>query len=285
MTGVTAMQAERPAGRSGMQRAETALFLVGAAGVALGIVTTQQLPGQRLVQAAVAGVFPLDGAWLWLGGVRSQRTLEGLAMLAMALVGVLVAISTPLSAAPFFMVWPMTLVAYFSPRERLVPAAAVALASLAAGLLVHPPSPIKLDMFIFTSLTTGVLAWLVSSVTARQDELRSELARAAETDPLTGVLNRRAFHPRLEHLIALSARTGSPLALVMFDLDHFKRINDTRGHQAGDKVLEHVAASLRHVSRAADLVARVGGEEFVVALPGAGAAEAVRYATRAAERM
>ncbi len=91
--------------------------------------------------------------------------------------------------------------------------------------------------------------------------------RAAVTDPLTGLFNRRYALPQLERLLAQAQASQRPLAVMVADLDHFKRINDSFGHAAGDAVLTEVAARLRADLRGDDLVARIGGEEFLIALP------------------
>ncbi len=87
-------------------------------------------------------------------------------------------------------------------------------------------------------------------------------------DPLTGLLNRRAFHDAVARDVARARRGGAPLAVIMIDVDHFKRVNDDHGHEAGDRALVALAAILRDGVRASDLACRFGGEEFVVALPG-----------------
>jgi len=93
-----------------------------------------------------------------------------------------------------------------------------------------------------------------------------ELARLSATDHLTGLPNRRRFIELMEAEIALADRHDEALALVMFDVDHFKAVNDTYGHDAGDAVLRHVAATVQSGLRASDVVARWGGEEFMVML-------------------
>ena len=85
--------------------------------------------------------------------------------------------------------------------------------------------------------------------------------------------------------MARCTRHGRPASVLILDIDHFKRVNDTYGHQTGDRVLQDVATALREVSRAGDLVARLGGEEFAAALPGARATDALRYAGRVADRL
>ncbi|MFG1920672.1 GGDEF domain-containing protein [Cryptosporangium sp. NPDC048952] len=94
-----------------------------------------------------------------------------------------------------------------------------------------------------------------------------EQERLAVTDPLTGLHNRRFFDDTMRTEVARARRTGRPLSLVVLDLDHFKKINDERGHHAGDVTLVQAAARLQAVTRGGDVVARFGGEEFVWLLP------------------
>ena len=106
----------------------------------------------------------------------------------------------------------------------------------------------------------------------------------ADQDPLTGIPNRRWFYSQVERLVA-AARTGSQMAVIMADVDRFKETNDHYGHKAGDEVLRSVASLLARSVRAQDLLARFGGEEFVIAVPGAGLEEAVALAERLRERI
>ncbi|MCE9665949.1 sensor domain-containing diguanylate cyclase [Halomonas sp. M5N1S17] len=109
---------------------------------------------------------------------------------------------------------------------------------------------------------------------------RHELAKHAATDPLTGLLNRRAFEQRLNQELALMQRGAPPAALMLIDLDHFKTVNDTLGHQAGDEVIVRFTELCREVFRQADIIGRWGGEEFVIMLPRASVAEAQHAAER-----
>ncbi|PWB41128.1 MAG: hypothetical protein C3F19_07230 [Rhodocyclales bacterium] len=95
---------------------------------------------------------------------------------------------------------------------------------------------------------------------------QATLERLATTDHLTGLLNRRAFLDATEREIRRAHRYGQPLALVMLDVDHFKRINDSHGHPAGDEVLRRIAATCRGMLRDGDLMGRLGGEEFAITL-------------------
>jgi len=134
---------------------------------------------------------------------------------------------------------------------------------------------------------------LLQLASARQElaEQAKELkvqTHEARTDPLTQLSNRRAFDEELDRRFAQWRRQHSPLSVLLVDVDHFKKFNDTYGHQTGDRVLQQVAAQLKWTMRDMDLVARYGGEEFVALLPGTGlsdakiAAERVRKAVEAA---
>ena len=112
------------------------------------------------------------------------------------------------------------------------------------------------------------------------DELNRALSELATTDPLTGVANRRAFDHCLQLELAIVERRKTPLSLLMLDVDHFKRINDTFGHETGDKVLVAIAQMLSGCARVIDVVARVGGEEFAVILPNTDAEGAQEVAKR-----
>jgi two-component system, cell cycle response regulator len=111
-------------------------------------------------------------------------------------------------------------------------------------------------------------------------EANRRLARQALTDDLTGLANRRYGARQLEREVALGVRHGRLLALVRIDVDHFKAINDTHGHQAGDQVLAEVAQRLAGAVRGGDELARWGGDEFVAILPGTDKAGALRAAER-----
>ncbi len=107
---------------------------------------------------------------------------------------------------------------------------------------------------------------------------QDRLNRDAMRDPLTGLPNRRTFIYTLSHEVAFAQRTQWPLSVIIVDLDHFKTLNDTFGHQAGDFVLERTARRLASLIRQSDVVARIGGEEFVVVLPGTKLSQAMQVA-------
>jgi diguanylate cyclase (GGDEF)-like protein len=120
----------------------------------------------------------------------------------------------------------------------------------------------------------------ITRVGLAYNRVRLQLASMVLTDPLTGCLNRRGFDQALAREVARALRAGSELALLALDLDHFKMINDTYGHLAGDDVLRAAGALLNQAARGGDVVARTGGEEFAVLLPDTDAAGAFQFATR-----
>jgi diguanylate cyclase (GGDEF)-like protein len=132
---------------------------------------------------------------------------------------------------------------------------------------------VYLYMLFGTALAFAGFGWYVG----HREEI--ELDNALH-DPLTGLYNRRYFWRRLEDERAFAQRHGRPLALLVGDIDLFKRVNDTYGHAVGDIVLTAVARCLMQLRRRGDTVARVGGEEFAVILPETDLAEAVRVAER-----
>ncbi|WP_280189524.1 sensor domain-containing diguanylate cyclase [Delftia sp. PS-11] len=118
-------------------------------------------------------------------------------------------------------------------------------------------------------------------VRERTQQLRqanAELEHLARSDPLTGLLNRRGVEAQMEFAMALARRSGRPLSVLAIDVDYFKRINDHHGHDTGDEVLRILARVLRHRLRESDVLARMGGEEFLVLLPDTAAEAAVLIA-------
>jgi diguanylate cyclase (GGDEF)-like protein len=121
-----------------------------------------------------------------------------------------------------------------------------------------------------------------------QDELgekNRELERLSISDGLTGLFNHRHMQEVVHEEFERAKRTGEPLSVVMFDIDHFKAINDTYGHQAGDRVLQELAEILRRTAREIDKLGRYGGEEFIAVLPETSIDAAATFAERVRERV
>ncbi len=125
----------------------------------------------------------------------------------------------------------------------------------------------------------------VEERTAALDAMNRQLEHLAMTDALTSLANRRAWFIAARGAVDNALRHGHPLAIVMIDVDHFKSVNDKRGHAAGDAVLRHVAATLQATVRIGDVLARYGGEEFVLLAPETDLASAVALAARMREAL
>lgn len=137
----------------------------------------------------------------------------------------------------------------------------------------HATHAERIADYVMTALALlflGIVAWAgITASRARMKTLQMEeaLRRAATTDELTGLPNRRAFLHMLDVELARSNRSGAPLALALIDLDHFKSINDRFGHAGGDETLRRFAQVARETIRTADVIGRIGGEEFAVLMP------------------
>lgn len=117
---------------------------------------------------------------------------------------------------------------------------------------------------------------LLENLRASQEELKKQ----ASTDPLSRLYNRRFFFAEANYLLGVAKGSGTPVSLMILDIDHFKRVNDDHGHACGDRVITALAGTLKEQSRSTDLIARLGGEEFVILLPGADLSEASHCAER-----
>ena len=129
-------------------------------------------------------------------------------------------------------------------------------------------------------------AWMQQQLDVAHTKLESQArlieshVNEARTDALTGIANRRAFDEEMQRCLAAHRLQREPASVMMIDVDHFKKFNDTHGHKAGDEVLRHVAAALKHAAGSAGLVCRYGGEEFAVIFPNVRAANVVPLAER-----
>ncbi|APX74464.1 Probable diguanylate cyclase YcdT [Achromobacter insolitus] len=233
----------------------------------VGAVTRGEHGAQRLINTRgvdmLAGYAPVPrSGWGVVAQRPAQATLEPLHDLTWALVRY---------AAPFAMVFLLAI--WWCARKISQP-----LSQLATNVEHH-------DMAVAMQRVRSVKAWyfeaqrlkraVIRSYTNLQDKI-GKLNQASITDPLTGLRNRRGTRQAVDTLQA----ADTPFAVVALDIDHFKRVNDTYGHTAGDEVIQGMAQLMRDCSRPTDVLCRNGGEEFLILLPGAGAKEAAGMAER-----
>jgi diguanylate cyclase (GGDEF)-like protein len=144
-------------------------------------------------------------------------------------------------------------------------------------------SLVRALMFVVASVAP--IAASLAFVITVGERLGDRLLHWSLTDPLTGMANRRALFDAMNRELSSSRRHAEPVSLIVIDLDHFKRVNDTAGHEAGDQALAEVGRVIRETARAEDSVGRLGGEEFAVVVPGADLASALRAAERLREAL
>jgi diguanylate cyclase (GGDEF)-like protein len=257
-----------------------AMFLLGSATLLATLPlpdpNTSDHPAIRIIAvllalgAVIVGVLRPGRRWI------SRVTI----VYGILLVSALMAVTRPIEATPFFYLWPLVFSAYFCSRREVAADLVLMWVTLGLALFIWSHDPMKPGLFVgvgvSVTLTTLVVMLLAEHVTA----VIRQLERAADTDYLTGLHNRRAFDLEFREQCDRAIRSALPLALATFDLDHFKQVNDRWGHAEGDRVLCEFAALLERELRGGDTLARVGGEEFAVVLFGVGLAEAVAFAER-----
>ena len=186
---------------------------------------------------------------------------------------------------------PVVLTGFFLGRYR---ARLMALFCILSATIIFLPKfgeeslsaiPLRtLIVFVLWAATLVLIAMMVGKLSDGWHEALKTLRQAHKkdvlTDALTGIANRRAYEFELARRIAQQERDGTPLILLLIDIDHFKKFNDRYGHPAGDAILQAVAQTLQNTIRKADLVARYGGEEFAIILPGINFDEAKDVAER-----
>jgi diguanylate cyclase (GGDEF)-like protein len=198
---------------------------------------------------------------------------------AQVLIGIGIALSGgPHSPTITMLLLPIvTLPARFSPRGVYAGLAVTVVILLASTIGVDPQS--FLDDPTYTILGLACCAGLAAF---SETLMRAEMEQRSEAvlDPLTGLLNRKALAGRFDEIAQQARLTGAPISLIAGDLDHFKRVNDEHGHDRGDAVLKDAAYVLRKQLRSFELIYRLGGEEFLIVLPGVGLVEGRAIAER-----
>lgn len=264
--------------------------------------------GSRLMLAAAAAGLTYAAA-SWGGAHREMVVALLIAGAAWALVPLVAGVTRVVHSSrrePLMLAWSMgsvvlTAALVITDGGARSPFALLFFVPLAFAALSYPlPSVVVIGTFdVLAFASTGIVTGQASephlaffaavlAITALMcawealdhDRQRTALARVSRADPLTGCLNRRGFEERLDAEIDSATRSGGTLALVVLDLDHFKAVNDTLGHAAGDELLCWTVAHAGETLRPMDSVGRLGGDEFAILLPGAAASEARDVADR-----
>ena len=198
----------------------------------------------------------------------------GAAMIAYAL-----SVGAPGDGAVLYM-WPVLWQAYFFGRSGAVMIVLWIGVVQALSLLSMSTEAGSFDRWLDVFVSVAVVGAVVELLAQRNRKLVAHLASEARVDKLTGLLNRRGFEERAEIELTRARRRRSSVGIASFDLDHFKQLNDEFGHGAGDLALTRAGATFRAEMRDSDVLARIGGEEFVALLPGDGVVDARAFAER-----
>jgi diguanylate cyclase (GGDEF)-like protein/putative nucleotidyltransferase with HDIG domain len=234
-------------------------------------------------RVAIPAVCALVAALLYASASAVRpRVLKLATALGTVLVSVhaLSAVHEPAQSGQMLYIWLGLYAAYFfSPRQAAAQLAFMAGAYLSVLVATTPPDAVAAGWLTLVGIlfpAAGVLRAVRDSVT----QLVNRLSEAALTDTLTGLKNRLALDRELQAEVERALRSGEPLSVVIGDLDYFKSVNDRLGHQAGDEALVRAGQVLLRYRRAADSIARTGGEEFTILLPGATGHEAYLVSER-----
>jgi diguanylate cyclase (GGDEF)-like protein len=262
------------------------LYLVGPTLGLLGLVLPHAADANNTGVLALIGASYLAAAAIFTFRTRlPDWSFDLLAAYGSLLIGASIYFTgdTHTPGAVYYL-WIILGAAYFFDRARVAAQLVLVAVSYALALALKGWEPGMIQAWIVTVGTLSVAAALLVHTRERVAALVESLNQAAETDPLTDLLNRRGFSKRLEIELERARRYETEISLVSGDLDNFKQVNDSFGHQVGDDVLVEVANLLRRYSRRADAIARIGGEEFAVLVNGT-APEALVAAERLRERV
>jgi diguanylate cyclase (GGDEF)-like protein len=285
------MFSDEPAHRRQMAHTAAALFGAAAVITVLGLVLPHQPQVDETGLAAVAAIAAVLGAALAACGERirpwgMQAAFAcGTGLVSLALLFNGERDGGKAGGDEMYYLWVALYAAYHFSRTATALHVALIGVAYAVTLWAIDPGPIATSRWLTTvGLAVGSVV-VVIMLRERVERLLRELRRAAATDPLTGLLNRRAFEDRLTAELARAGRTGESFALVLADVDRLKELNDGHGHAAGDAALVALARALRGALRTEDTVARIGGDEFAILLPGSGAFAAHDVAARLVRRV
>ncbi len=257
--------------------------------------TAAAMYGAALADGALEGFLPGDPSFSWapiivvavivvvllaVGPRMSRAMLAALGPIGVVLIAVALATTPqPGDGATLYALPVLWMTVFFGKRGAVSIVLMVGIAH-AAVLLVVPPAISYPDRWVDVMVSVAAIAAVAYTLERRNDQLLERVRAEARTDALTHLLNRRGFEERAQIELVHARRQSTSIAVIALDIDYFKRINDEWGHDMGDRVLVWIGSVLLATARDVDIVGRLGGEEFVVLLPGATAEGAGAFAER-----
>ena len=303
-TARTEADAAQAAYRTRVRAASLAIVfgLAGVLAVTAILPTTHPVDRGGLLVTAALVVF---AGVLWFGLVPKDAFGPGRILVAAAIAqGVMVLMLGFTSGVrspyfPYYLLPVLVMILSGSPRQSVVLGALSAAGLLGIALSDPVRDDVARDLAVtrlfelatmtFFAATTAMATGATRAALAKRTETlateREEAFQMAITDELTGLYNRHYLREELRRMSAHAGRRDRPFAVVSLDVDGLKKLNDTRGHQAGDDLLRGIGDALRAVLRGEDVAVRIGGDEFVVVLPDADRAEALKVAHRIRQRV
>lgn len=253
-------------GAEALRRAQACLFVGGGVILLAMLAAPDRDPSDHVVLAAVAGALLLLAVpqLLWRG--MPDLALLGFMAVGIVSISLCVGLLRPMVLTPVFYVWSFLLAANHLSRRQIAFQYGVMVATYGAALAFLAQAQDRAVAFVTMTAMIAIIVAAVLRLRERNQRLVAELRRTATCDSLTGALNRGAFEEHLRTERARSLRHGRPYAVAIIDVDHFKLVNDEHGHAEGDAALVRLANLVRANTRAGDVFARVGGEEFALLL-------------------
>ncbi|MGZ8633564.1 MAG: GGDEF domain-containing protein [Solirubrobacteraceae bacterium] len=261
------------------------MFVIGGLTVLVSVPMPRPEPVD-VVALSIAGALMLTAGLIASWNRTSRMWLLRLCpAFGVVIISVIVGLVRPISGTPMFYLWPVIYGAYFFSRRNLASTLVLQAVSMAVALAWFAEGEMKGLLWLDTVVSVSLVGGLVLLLRERLSAAFSRLYNSSVIDDLTGLLNRGPFDRAFSREIARADRHEIALTVVLFDIDHFKQVNDLHGHAAGDEALRRFSSVLAAEVRMIDVAARVGGDEFAVLLLGCDRGDGRRFAERVCARL
>jgi diguanylate cyclase (GGDEF)-like protein len=257
---------ERIRGSGALRRSQAWLYVGGGLILlAMLLAPDRDTSDHRALVAIAVGLLGLSVP-LFLWRRMPDWALIGFLATGIVSISLCVGLLRPMVLTPVFYIWTFLLAAYHLSRWQIAAQYALMVVSYGAALAFLAEPQDRVNAFVTMTGIIAIVVVVILRLRERNERLVAKLRETATSDSLTGALNRGAFEEHLRAERARALRHGRPYSVAIIDVDHFKQVNDEHGHAAGDAALVRLAGLVRGNTRAGDVFARVGGEEFALLL-------------------